>query len=86
MNPGDAQVRRNKIEAIQRAVAHLFGLSVEELHQRSTRRTVTVPRQIASKITPALAPRDPPRLVLGLGWRGNVLGVNRLLFQLLGEL
>jgi hypothetical protein len=39
MNAGDAQVRKKTIEAIQRAVAHLFGLSVEELIEENARRT-----------------------------------------------
>jgi chromosomal replication initiator protein len=41
------QVRENTIKSIQEAVAYLFGLSMEELKQESTRRSVTVPRQIA---------------------------------------
>jgi chromosomal replication initiator protein len=47
MNAGDAEVRRTTIEAIQRVVAETFGLSVEELTQKSRRRVVVVPRQIA---------------------------------------
>jgi chromosomal replication initiator protein len=47
MNPDDVQVRRSKIEAIQIVVADLFGMSAEELKQKSARRAVTVPRQIA---------------------------------------
>jgi chromosomal replication initiation ATPase DnaA len=39
---GDPTVR-----AIERAVAYFFGMSVEELHRKSSMRAVTVPRQIA---------------------------------------
>jgi chromosomal replication initiator protein len=47
MNAGDAEVRRTTIEAIQRIVGDRFGLSAEDLTQKSRRRVVTVPRQIA---------------------------------------
>jgi chromosomal replication initiator protein len=47
MKEGDAQRRKSTIEAIQRSVADMFGISVEELKDQSTRRIVTVPRQIA---------------------------------------
>ena len=47
MNTDHARVRASTIHAIERAVAHFFGMSVEELHQKSTTRAVTVPRQIA---------------------------------------
>lgn len=47
MNTGDAEVRRTTIETIQRIVGDSFGLSAEDLTQKSRRRVVTVPRQIA---------------------------------------
>ena len=47
MKAGDAEVRRTTIEAIQRVIADKFGLSAEELTQKSRRRVVAMPRQIA---------------------------------------
>ena len=43
----DTQIRVRKIEAIQCAVADIFGLSVEELKQKAKGRVAIVPRQIA---------------------------------------
>ena len=62
MNSGDVEVRRSKIEAIQRAVADLFGLSEEELRQMSTRRTVTVPRQIAMYLAKQMTDASLPEI------------------------
>jgi chromosomal replication initiator protein len=45
--PARAQIRANRIEAIQQHVARTFGLHVVELSQRSTTRAVTLPRQLA---------------------------------------
>jgi chromosomal replication initiator protein len=47
----DAQLRESKIDSIREAVAHLFGLSAEELRQVDRRRVVAVPRQIAIYLT-----------------------------------
>jgi chromosomal replication initiator protein len=43
----DVKVRNEKIAAIKCAVAFFFGMPIEGLHQKSTARSVTVPRQIA---------------------------------------
>ena len=43
----DPQLRETTITSIQQAVASLFGLSVDELKQETSRRVVAVPRQIA---------------------------------------
>jgi chromosomal replication initiator protein len=45
--PARAQIRANRIEAIQQHVARKFGMQVEELNQRSTTRVVALPRQLA---------------------------------------
>jgi chromosomal replication initiator protein len=45
--PAGAQIRADRIGAIQQHVARTFGLQVEELNQRSTTRAVTLPRQLA---------------------------------------
>jgi chromosomal replication initiator protein len=61
MNARDLQVRRATIEGIQQAVAVLFGLFEGELTQRSTRRTVTVPRQIAMYLAKQTTDASLPR-------------------------
>jgi chromosomal replication initiator protein len=62
MNAGDPQVRRRTIEAIQRAVADLFDLSEKELRQKSTRRAVTVPRQIAIYLAKQMTDASLPEI------------------------
>lgn len=62
MNAGDKQVRGSTIEAIQLAVADLFGLSVEELRQSSTRRTMAVPRQIAIYLAKQMTDASLPEI------------------------
>ena len=47
----DRQASESTIRSIQEATAHLFGLSVEELRSESTKRVVTIPRNIAIYIT-----------------------------------
>jgi chromosomal replication initiator protein len=42
------------IKSIQEAVAHLFGVPVEELRQENNSRVVVVPRQIAMFLTKQL--------------------------------
>jgi chromosomal replication initiator protein len=42
-----AQMRACTVGEIKSTVAYFFGMSVEELHRRSTIRAVTIPRQIA---------------------------------------
>jgi chromosomal replication initiator protein len=39
--------REDRIRSIQKEVGYLFGLSTEDLKRESTRREVTMPRQIA---------------------------------------
>ena len=41
MNAGDAEVRGTTIEAIQQAVADMFGLPAEQLRQKSPRGVAT---------------------------------------------
>jgi chromosomal replication initiator protein len=47
MKTDDEQLRESTIESIQEAVAHLFGLHVEELRQGSSFRVIVIARQIA---------------------------------------
>jgi chromosomal replication initiator protein len=56
------QVREKAIKSIQEAVAYLFGLSVEELKQVSTRREVAVPRQIAIYLTKQMTDASLPEI------------------------
>ena len=56
------QVRENAIKSIQEAVAYLFGLSVEELKQVSTRREVAVPRQIAIYLAKQMTDASLPEI------------------------
>jgi chromosomal replication initiator protein len=56
------QVRESTIKSIQEAVAHQFGLSVEELKQESTRREVAVPRQIAIYLTKQMTDASLPEI------------------------
>jgi hypothetical protein len=60
VNSGDAEVRKTTIEAIQRAVADMFGLSTEELNQKSKRRAVAVPRQVAMYLAKRLTDSSLP--------------------------
>lgn len=62
MNSVKAQVRENTIEAIQRVVADMFGLSEEELRQKSTRRVVTAPRQIAMYLAKQVTDASLPEI------------------------
>ena len=62
MNTDHARVRASTIHAIERAVAHFFGMSVEELHQKSTTRAVTVPRQIAMYLAKHLTEASLPEI------------------------
>ena len=47
VNGTHVQMRACTVGEIKSTVAHFFGMPVDELHQRSTIRAVTVPRQIA---------------------------------------
>jgi chromosomal replication initiator protein len=56
------QVCENTIKSIQEAVAYLFGLSAEELRQESSRRVVTVPRQIAMYLAKQMTDASLPEI------------------------
>ena len=56
------KVREETIKSIQEAVAYLFGLSVEELKQESTRREVAVPRQIAIYLAKQMTDASLPEI------------------------
>jgi chromosomal replication initiator protein len=62
MNSRDVQLRGDTIGRIQGAVADLFGLSEEELRQKSTRRAVTVPRQIAMYLAKQMTDASLPEI------------------------
>jgi chromosomal replication initiator protein len=69
MNARDPQVRRATIEGIQQAVADLFCLFEGELTQKSTRRTVTVPRQIAMYLAKQTTDASLPEIGRHFGGR-----------------
>ena len=69
MNTGDAQVRENTIASIQRAVASMFGLSVEELTRRSSQHVVAVPRQIAMYLVKQMTDASLPEIGRHFGGR-----------------
>jgi chromosomal replication initiator protein len=56
------KVREDTIKSIQEAVAHLFGLSVEQRKQESTRREVAVPRQIAIYLAKQMTDASLPEI------------------------
>jgi chromosomal replication initiator protein len=47
MNDARVQMRACTVEEIKSTVAHFFGMSVNQLHQRNTTQALIVPRQIA---------------------------------------
>jgi chromosomal replication initiator protein len=57
-----SQVRENTIKEVQKAVAYLFGLSVEELKQESTRQVVAMPRQIAMYLAKQMTDASLPEI------------------------
>jgi chromosomal replication initiator protein len=61
-NIDQPQVRENTIKSIQEAVAYLFGLSAEQLNQECTRRSVTVPRQIAIYLAKQMTDASLPEI------------------------
>jgi chromosomal replication initiator protein len=69
MSSRDPEVREKTITAIQEAVAHLFGLSVEELRDEGTRRAVAVPRNIAIYLSRQLT--DASQLEIGRHFGGR---------------
>jgi chromosomal replication initiator protein len=62
MKAGDAEARRATIEAIQEAVADLFGLPVEELRRKSARGAVTLARQFAMYLAKFLTESSLPEI------------------------
>ena len=62
MSTGEIDERRAKLEAIDRAVASLFNLTPEELHKKSLRRSVVVPRQIAIYMAKQLTDASLPEI------------------------
>ncbi len=58
----DMQVRKVTIEAIQRAVAELFGMRVADLKQKNNSRNVVVPRQIAMYLAKHMTEASLPEI------------------------
>jgi chromosomal replication initiator protein len=58
----DSQVRKVTIEAIQRAVAELFGMRVTDLKQKNNSRNVVVPRQIAMYLAKQMTEASLPEI------------------------
>jgi chromosomal replication initiator protein len=56
------KVREDTIKSIQEAVAYLFGLSTEDLKRESTRRELTVPRQIAIYLAKQMTDASLPEI------------------------
>jgi chromosomal replication initiator protein len=56
------RVRETTIKSVHEAVAYLFGLSVEELKQESSRRAITVPRQIAIYLAKQMTDESLPEI------------------------
>jgi chromosomal replication initiator protein len=61
MHSGDAKVQA-KVEATQRAVAGVFGISGEELMAKSRRNAITVPRQIGMYLSKWLTDCSLPEI------------------------
>jgi chromosomal replication initiator protein len=58
----DLPLRESTIKQIQEAVAHLFGLSAEELRQGSRRHVVALPRQIAMYLAKQMTDASLPEI------------------------
>jgi chromosomal replication initiator protein len=65
----DLQLRESTIKEIQEAVAHLFGLSTEELRQGSSRHVVALPRQIAMYLVKQMTDASLPEIGRHFGGR-----------------
>jgi chromosomal replication initiator protein len=63
------QLRENTIKEIQEAVAHLFGLSTEELREGSSRHVVALPRQIAMYLVKQMTDASLPEIGRHFGGR-----------------
>jgi chromosomal replication initiator protein len=65
----DLQLRESTIKEIQEAVAHLFGLSTEELREGSGRHVVALPRQIAMYLVKQMTDASLPEIGRHFGGR-----------------
>jgi chromosomal replication initiator protein len=65
----DLPLRESTIKQIQEAVAHLFGLSAEELRQGSSRHVVALPRQIAMYLVKQMTDASLPEIGRHFGGR-----------------
>jgi len=65
----DLPLRESTIKQIQQAVAHLFGLSAEELRQGSSRHVVALPRQIAMYLVKQMTDASLPEIGRHFGGR-----------------
>ena len=58
----DTQVRKVRIEDIQRAVAEQFGMKISELKQKNNSRQIVVPRQIAMYLSKQMTEASLPEI------------------------
>src|SRR5437016_1495449 len=58
----DSQARKISIDAIQKAVAEQFGLSVAEIKQKNNSRSIVVPRQIAMYMAKQMTEASLPEI------------------------
>jgi chromosomal replication initiator protein len=65
----DLPLRESTIKQIQEAVAHLFGLSAEELRQGSSRHVEALPRQIAMYLVKQMTDASLPEIGRHFGGR-----------------
>jgi chromosomal replication initiator protein len=63
------QLRDSTIKAIQGAVAHQFGLSIEELRQERKQHMAMLPRQIAIYLTKQMTDASLPEIGKHFGGR-----------------
>jgi chromosomal replication initiator protein len=78
MNAENEQARGITIEAIQLDVARMFGISVKELGQKSTRRIVTVPRQIAMYLAKQMTDASIPEIGRKIGSKHHTTVVHSI--------
>jgi chromosomal replication initiator protein len=78
MSAENEQARGITIEAIQLAVARMFGISVKELGQKSTRRTVTVPRQIAMYLARQMTDASIPEIGRKIGGKHHTTVIHSI--------
>jgi chromosomal replication initiator protein len=65
----DAQIREATIRSIQEAVGRLFGLTIDEFSQESSKRAVLVPRQIAMYLAKQMTDASLPEIGRHFGGR-----------------